>query len=257
MTSANFHNETELNKLFQRYMVEDNKWFCDKIIQWSELDINIIKCFQQILTIINAKDTAKLRSITLASLTSYGVTQEDIETIYEHVWKYDKIKNRKKDPSLSGNNSFSTLDEENYEEDFESLSSPEKQSSDAVSVLDSAFSSPMEKKPPKTMTVQAVTSTDTKPRISPSRNKDKEWIAKGLWTMGEKIGAGSFGEVFKGLNNMHGKIFAVKRMRVTPGKIDDIQNLVNEIDLMRNMSHPNIVCYVGTKVSVNFYEALC
>lgn len=85
--------------------------------------------------------------------------------------------------------------------------------------------------------------------VQESKAKDKTWIAKGNWRIGEKIGSGSFGEVFQGLNG-YGKLFAVKRLVLAGGKMADLENLVSEIELMRSLSHPNIVEYIGTKVDV-------
>jgi serine/threonine protein kinase len=85
--------------------------------------------------------------------------------------------------------------------------------------------------------------------VQDSKAKDKTWIAKGNWRIGEKIGSGSFGEVFQGLNG-YGKLFAVKRLALAGGKMADLENLVSEIELMRSLSHPNIVEYIGTKVDV-------
>ncbi|CAM9099008.1 unnamed protein product, partial [Ectocarpus fasciculatus] len=70
--------------------------------------------------------------------------------------------------------------------------------------------------------------------------------------MGDKIGSGAFGEVFQGLNSRNGQLFAVKRLKIVPGQAAELENLANEIDLMRTLVHPNIVQYIGTKVdSVN------
>ena len=144
---------------------------------------------------------------------------------------------------------MSNLDEntyESYDDDFEEMSSPEKSESALSTELDG--DGPTKGKPP--VAAGAPPRQAVKRRSnSPSRSRDREWIAKGSWTIGEKIGCGSFGEVFKGLNNHDGKIFAVKRLRITAERSEELLNLANEVDLMRNMSHPNIVSYIGTKVS--------
>ncbi len=86
---------------------------------------------------------------------------------------------------------------------------------------------------------------------------NRSWISKGNWRIGENIGSGSFGEVFQGLNGM-GKLFAVKRLTVSGRSLGDLENLVSEIELMRTLSHPNIVEYLGTKVGSNrIFQDLC
>eukprot|EP01041_Mallomonas_annulata_P007685 gene7685-15732_t len=74
----------------------------------------------------------------------------------------------------------------------------------------------------------------TKSRASSSasgRRLKTTWIAEDKWRLGEKIGSGSFGDVFQGMNDK-GKLFAVKRLQMG-GKKADLISLVDEIDLMR------------------------
>jgi mitogen-activated protein kinase kinase kinase 1 len=63
--------------------------------------------------------------------------------------------------------------------------------------------------------------------------------------LGEKIGSGSFGDVFQGLSD-EGKLFAVKRLSMSNTK--EVENLTSEIELMQTLSHTNIVRYLGFKV---------
>ncbi|CAE7786215.1 mkkA, partial [Symbiodinium microadriaticum] len=78
-----------------------------------------------------------------------------------------------------------------------------------------------------------------------SRFKTTSWIQKGQWRLGEKIGSGSFGEVFQGMSD-DGFLFAVKRLHIVNHK--EIVNLTSEIELMQSLSHENIVKYLGAKV---------
>lgn len=84
--------------------------------------------------------------------------------------------------------------------------------------------------------------------ISKPRRKNKvvSWIADNKWVKGEKIGQGSFGEVFQGMNDK-GKLFAVKVLNMA-GKTSEVSSLSDEIELMRDLSHKNIVGYIGTMV---------
>jgi hypothetical protein len=75
------------------------------------------------------------------------------------------------------------------------------------------------------------------------------WIINREWRIGDKIGSGSFGEVFQCLND-YGKLFAVKRLDML-GHLEEVENLANEIQLMRGISHPNIVEYIGASVDVD------
>ena len=78
-----------------------------------------------------------------------------------------------------------------------------------------------------------------------TRFKTTTWIQKGQWRLGEKIGSGSFGEVFQGMSD-DGFLFAVKRLNIVNSK--EIVNLTSEIELMQSLSQENIVKYLGAKV---------
>eukprot|EP00604_Paraphysomonas_vestita_P004202 CAMPEP_0174822094 /NCGR_PEP_ID=MMETSP1107-20130205/13157_1 /TAXON_ID=36770 /ORGANISM="Paraphysomonas vestita, Strain GFlagA" /LENGTH=600 /DNA_ID=CAMNT_0016040107 /DNA_START=550 /DNA_END=2352 /DNA_ORIENTATION=+ len=74
------------------------------------------------------------------------------------------------------------------------------------------------------------------------------WIKRGEWRLGEKIGSGSFGDVFQGMSD-DGYLFAVKQLKIVDDK--EIANLISEIELMQSLDHPNIVKYLGTTVDVD------
>ena len=78
------------------------------------------------------------------------------------------------------------------------------------------------------------------------RKKNSSWIREGRWKRGEAIGKGSFGEVFKAMNDK-GKLFAVKQLNMA-GKQNEVEDLIREIETMKELEHPNIVAYVGACV---------
>ncbi|CAA0834761.1 Mitogen-activated protein kinase kinase kinase 3 [Striga hermonthica] len=71
------------------------------------------------------------------------------------------------------------------------------------------------------------------------------------WRKGELIGCGAFGRVYMGMNLDSGELLAVKEVAVatnstskkTQGYIDELEK---EVNLLKNLSHPNIVRYLGT-----------
>eukprot|EP00930_Biecheleria_cincta_P042362 TRINITY_DN29142_c0_g1_i1.p1 TRINITY_DN29142_c0_g1~~TRINITY_DN29142_c0_g1_i1.p1 ORF type:complete len:612 (+),score=137.86 TRINITY_DN29142_c0_g1_i1:67-1902(+) len=68
------------------------------------------------------------------------------------------------------------------------------------------------------------------------------------WQRGDNVGHGSFGSVFKALNQQTGGYIAVKEVYIDVTKKSDEKlkaALENEIDLMRSLRHPNIVAYYG------------
>ena len=72
------------------------------------------------------------------------------------------------------------------------------------------------------------------------------WIRERQWSLGDKIGSGSFGEVYQGMNHQ-GRLFAVKQLHIA-GQRNVVDELANEIQLMRDYAHPNIVGYLGAEV---------
>lgn len=74
----------------------------------------------------------------------------------------------------------------------------------------------------------------------------KALVRTGRWKLGHEIGKGSFGAVHIGLNEDSGDLIAVK---VIPVRTADIaEPLYREVELMRHLTHPNIVRYLGAEV---------
>ena len=72
------------------------------------------------------------------------------------------------------------------------------------------------------------------------------------WKKGELIGKGSFGKVYMGMNIGTGELIAVKQVRLlTTEELEQATAIQNEISLMENLRHPNIVCFLGTQRSGN------
>jgi hypothetical protein len=75
------------------------------------------------------------------------------------------------------------------------------------------------------------------------------------WTRGRLIGAGAFGQVYMGLNNDTGEIFAVKQVALTKdehlrGRVGQhIRALEAEVDVLRQLRNVHIVQYMGTERS--------
>lgn len=73
------------------------------------------------------------------------------------------------------------------------------------------------------------------------------------WMRGALIGAGSFGQVYLGMNATNGSLMAVKQVELPTGnshneerKKSMLSALEREIELLKVMSHENIVQYLGT-----------
>ncbi|XP_078180041.1 mitogen-activated protein kinase kinase kinase NPK1-like isoform X4 [Carex rostrata] len=72
------------------------------------------------------------------------------------------------------------------------------------------------------------------------------------WRKGEIIGCGTFGPVFMGMNLDSGELLAVKQVCMETSNDSEeeaqahIRELEEEVKLLKSLSHPNIVRYLGT-----------
>ncbi|ESQ35976.1 hypothetical protein EUTSA_v10006999mg [Eutrema salsugineum] len=72
------------------------------------------------------------------------------------------------------------------------------------------------------------------------------------WRKGQLIGRGAFGTVYMGMNLDSGELLAVKQVLIAANCASKektqahIQELEEEVKLLKNLSHPNIVRYLGT-----------
>ena len=75
------------------------------------------------------------------------------------------------------------------------------------------------------------------------------------WTKGELIGVGAFGRVFSALNNETGELVAVKQVpfakdEALAGRVaEHVRALQAEVEVLRTLSHDNIVRYLGTETT--------
>mmetsp|Transcript_63203 Transcript_63203/g.102400 ORF Transcript_63203/g.102400 Transcript_63203/m.102400 type:complete len:493 (-) Transcript_63203:118-1596(-) len=68
------------------------------------------------------------------------------------------------------------------------------------------------------------------------------------WRLGSKIGQGAYGTVHKALEVSTGMIFAVKQAHILLSEEGDrryVEKLSSELDIFKNLRHPNIVSYLG------------
>lgn len=85
---------------------------------------------------------------------------------------------------------------------------------------------------------------------SPSKN---DWIKYDRWKLGELLGSGTSGAVYKCMNDK-GQLFALKKQSIGNDK-ESYDKLINEIEIMSMLSHPNIVGYKGVKMNCEENDA--
>ncbi|XP_016464976.1 mitogen-activated protein kinase kinase kinase NPK1-like [Nicotiana tabacum] len=72
------------------------------------------------------------------------------------------------------------------------------------------------------------------------------------WRKGEMIGCGAFGQVYMGMNLDSGELLAVKQVLIAANSASKekaqshVKELEEEVKLLKNLSHPHIVRYLGT-----------
>lgn len=78
----------------------------------------------------------------------------------------------------------------------------------------------------------------------------RDFSGVGKWVQGSRIGAGSFGTVYLGVNPLTGELMAVKKVpisaeKTTSGNLDLAETLNHEVSLLKELNHENIVQYFG------------
>ena len=83
------------------------------------------------------------------------------------------------------------------------------------------------------------------------KGKDRPESSEVMWQRGELLGAGSFGQVYSGIDMSTGLRIAVKEVMLGTGKRHEQQAmaLLREIKILSALDHPNIIKYLGTEYS--------
>jgi serine/threonine protein kinase len=64
--------------------------------------------------------------------------------------------------------------------------------------------------------------------------------------LGDEIGKGAYGRVYKGLDLENGDFVAIKQVSLENIVQEDLNTIMQEIDLLKNLNHKNIVKYLGS-----------
>ncbi|EGN91709.1 hypothetical protein SERLA73DRAFT_173393 [Serpula lacrymans var. lacrymans S7.3] len=83
---------------------------------------------------------------------------------------------------------------------------------------------------------------------SPSTSSGKRASSSKLlndYQLGDSLGKGAFGQVYRALNWATGETVAVKEIQLSNIPKGELGQIMSEIDLLKNLNHPNIVKYKG------------
>ncbi|KAL4249212.1 non-specific serine/threonine protein kinase [Abortiporus biennis] len=79
---------------------------------------------------------------------------------------------------------------------------------------------------------------------SPSSNTKSNKLLN-AYQLGDSLGKGAFGQVYRALNWATGETVAIKEIQLSNIPKSEIGQIMSEIDLLKNLNHPNIVKYKG------------
>lgn len=80
----------------------------------------------------------------------------------------------------------------------------------------------------------------TSPHFHKSKTLDNKYM------LGDEIGKGAYGRVYKGLDLENGDFVAIKQVSLENIAQEDLNIIMQEIDLLKNLNHKNIVKYLGS-----------
>ncbi|KAJ4822823.1 MAP3K epsilon protein kinase 1 [Turnera subulata] len=83
-------------------------------------------------------------------------------------------------------------------------------------------------------------------RQTPSAAFHKSKTLDNKYMLGDEIGKGAYGRVYKGLDLENGDFVAIKQVSLENIAQEDLNIIMQEIDLLKNLNHKNIVKYLGS-----------
>lgn len=101
------------------------------------------------------------------------------------------------------------------------------------------------KKPSSSSNPRAASRDGRKTRDESAQRATQDVEGLKDYQMGPSLGKGAFGSVYKAFNWLTGEAVAIKQVRMQDLGAAELKNIMVEIDLLKNLAHPNIVKYHG------------
>ncbi len=85
----------------------------------------------------------------------------------------------------------------------------------------------------------------------------KSQVLSDRFLVGEELGRGAYGQVYKGIDYKTGDTVAIKQISLAGIPTDNLQSVMGEIELLKTLNHKNIVKYIGSfKTRTHLYIIL-
>ena len=85
----------------------------------------------------------------------------------------------------------------------------------------------------------------------------KKTVLSDRFLIGEELGRGAYGQVYKGMDFHTNQTVAIKQISLGGMSSDNLQSVMGEIELLKALNHKNIVKYLGSfKTRTHLYIIL-
>jgi serine/threonine protein kinase len=85
----------------------------------------------------------------------------------------------------------------------------------------------------------------------------KKTVLSDRFLLGEELGRGAYGQVYKGVDTTNGDVVAIKQIALGGVTPENLQSVMGEIELLKTLNHKNIVKYLGSfKTRTHLYIIL-
>ena len=87
-------------------------------------------------------------------------------------------------------------------------------------------------------------------QVATSTGSGKKTVLSDRFLIGEELGRGAYGQVFKGMDAHSGDVVAIKQISLSGVSQENLASVMGEIDLLKTLNHKNIVKYIGGRAAL-------
>lgn len=93
--------------------------------------------------------------------------------------------------------------------------------------------------------------------VAMSNLQSKKLVLSDRFLIGEELGRGAYGQVYKGKDTTTGQNVAIKQISLSGASQENLQSVMGELELLKTLNHKNIVKYIGSfKTRTHLYIIL-